>query len=78
MDPDYEDKLKVTISQKRRTRTIWYNQVDLETSQLLKISRRPGLEDHNLEFFYKPGEPVEEGKALHAELLSAETVNHLQ
>ncbi len=88
MDPNYEDRLnelKLQFLKKRKTKNdlvltheIIYNQIDLETSQLLKFSRRPGLEDHHLDFFYKPGEPVEEGTALHAELLSTGTVYHLQ
>ncbi len=53
------------------------DQADLKTFQLLKFSRRPGLEDHRLDFFYKQGEPVEE-TALHAESLSTETVNRWQ
>ncbi len=32
----------------------------------------------HLEFFNKPGEPVEEVTALHTELLSTGTVYHLQ
>ncbi len=35
-------------------------------------------EGYHLDFFNKPGEPVEEGTALHAELLSTGTVFRLQ
>ncbi len=33
---------------------------------------------HHLDFFNKPGEPVEEGTVFHAELLNTGTVYHLQ
>ncbi len=79
----YEERLKEVKLQsleKRRIRNdlelthkIIFHQIDLEASKLFKFSRRPG---HHLDFFNKPGEPVEEGTALHAELLSSGTVYH--
>ncbi len=35
-------------------------------------------DSYHLDLFNKPGEPVEEGTALHSELLSTGTVYHLQ
>ncbi len=35
-------------------------------------------EGHHLDIFKKPGDPVEEGTVLNAELLSTGTVYHLQ
>ncbi len=88
-DLDYEDRLKepkLPSLEKRRIRNdlvlthkIIYNQIDLEASQLLNSSPEDqDLDGHHLDFFNKPGEPVDEGTVLHAELLSTGTVYHLQ
>ncbi len=72
-DPYYEDRvkeLKLKSLEKRRIRNdlvltykTKYNQIDRETSQLFKFSRRQGLR--------RPS-------ALHAELLNTGTVYHLR
>ncbi len=44
----------------------------------IKFSRRPGLKDHQVDCFIKPGEPAEDKIALHAGLSITETHCHLQ
>ncbi len=84
-DFTYEDRLKELKFQSlenRRIRNdlvlphkIIYNQNDLEASQLFKFSRRPGLRMSSLRFIQQTGR---RRTVLHAELLSAGTVYHLQ
>ncbi len=84
----YEERpreLKLQSLEKRRIRNdlvlthkIMFHQIDLEASKLFKFSRRPGLRRSSLRLHQKPGKPVEERTALHAELFSTGTAFLLQ